>query len=310
MYGAGPAALKRAAARAEDTSDETAQTARDKAAQGPVRSKRPCTVSRLNGHDPALQAAPAGSPPLYVEAAGPLDVGEQIRRLEVLARLRTGGILTDDELTSLKRRVLSPRADTQQPAPIVPSPSDVPETATGRAASSGGATAPTPSSQAKAATGASSPAGASKAKAKQGSGPILVRHAPKATYVTHLEVVGTIPVTWRAGGGKRPLYAAWKRELDAAAVKAAARARRAGSELFSVRMEMRLWEPDPQRTDLDNYVKPIQDALAERGVFGPMPDKKGPRKGDERVDHLDVRRRRVSSEAEAGVRAEVWALKG
>jgi hypothetical protein len=31
-------------------------------------------------------------------------------------------------------------------------------------------------------------------------------------------------------------------------------------------------------------------------------------KGDEHIDHLDVRRRRVSSEAEAGVLAEVWAL--
>ncbi len=31
-------------------------------------------------------------------------------------------------------------------------------------------------------------------------------------------------------------------------------------------------------------------------------------KGDERVDHLDVRRRRVSSEAKVGVLAEVWAL--
>jgi hypothetical protein len=56
------------------------------------------------------------------------------------------------------------------------------------------------------------------------------------------------------------------------------------------------------------YVKPIQDALAERGIFGPVAHKKSPMKGDERVDHLDVRRRRVSSEAEAGVLAEVWAL--
>jgi hypothetical protein len=32
-------------------------------------------------------------------------------------------------------------------------------------------------------------------------------------------------------------------------------------------------------------------------------------KGDEHVDHLDLRRRRVESEEEAGVLAEVWALK-
>jgi hypothetical protein len=31
-------------------------------------------------------------------------------------------------------------------------------------------------------------------------------------------------------------------------------------------------------------------------------------KGDERVDHVDLRRQRVSSEAKAGVLAEVWAL--
>ncbi len=96
--------------------------------------------------------------------------------------------------------------------------------------------------------------------------------------------------------------------LHAAAAKAAAEARPTSSELFSLRIELRLYAPGGQGSDLDNYVKPIQDALAERGVFGPVPHKKGPMKGDERVDHLDVRRRRVSSEAEAGVLAEVWAL--
>jgi hypothetical protein len=31
-------------------------------------------------------------------------------------------------------------------------------------------------------------------------------------------------------------------------------------------------------------------------------------KGDERVEHLDLRRRRVASPDEAGVLAEIWAL--
>lgn len=263
-------------------------------------------MSKHNGHDPVAPADP------HLEATGPLDVGEQIRRLEALARLRAAGVLTDGELTDLKRRVLSlesqGRSDTRQPALIPAPPGDGPAAAGSRAPANSGAPAPTPSTRGNAATGGSSP-GAGASKAKGGPEPILVRHPPRATYVTHLEVVGTIPVTWRAGGGKRPKYVEWKDKLDGAARKAAARARPAGSELFAVRIELRLWEPDPQRTDLDNYVKPIQDALAERGVFGPVTNKKGPRKGDERVDHLDVRRLRVSSEAEVGVRAEVWALK-
>ena len=66
--------------------------------------------------------------------------------------------------------------------------------------------------------------------------------------------------------------------------------------------------PAARGSDLDNYVKPIQDALAEQGVFGPSAHEGSTMKGGERVDHLDIRRRRVSSEAEAGVLAEVWAL--
>ena len=121
-------------------------------------------------------------------------------------------------------------------------------------------------------------------------------------------MVGTKPVTWRVGANKRPLYVSWKARLDAAAAKAAVGARPKNSELFSLRIELRLYAPGGQGSDLDNYVKPIQDALAEQGVFGRVAHEKSPMKGDERIDHLDVRRRRVSSEAEAGVLAEVWAL--
>lgn len=100
----------------------------------------------------------------------------------------------------------------------------------------------------------------------------------------------------------------WRNALDVAAVKAAATARPTSSEQFSLRIELRLYAPAGPGSDLDNFVKPIQDALAERGVFGPIAHGGSPMKGDERVDQLDLRRRRVSSDAEAGVLAEVWAL--
>ena len=138
---------------------------------------------------------------------------------------------------------------------------------------------------------------------------MLDRGEPKGSYVTALEVVGTKPITWRLGGNrKRPLYVSWTNALDVAAAKAAAGARPTSCELFSLRIEPRLYAPGDQGSDVDNYVKPIQDALAERGVFGPVAPGGSTMKGDERVDHLDVRRQRVSSEAEAGVLAEVWAL--
>jgi len=137
---------------------------------------------------------------------------------------------------------------------------------------------------------------------------VLDRGEPKGHYLTALKVVGTIPVTCRAGPNKRPAYGKWKQALNAAAGKAAAGAPPAGSERFSLRIELRLYAPSGQGSDLDNYVKPIQDALAAQGVFGSAEHKKSPMKGDERVDHLEVRRRRVRSEAEAGVLAEVWAL--
>ncbi len=96
--------------------------------------------------------------------------------------------------------------------------------------------------------------------------------------------------------------------VSAAAAKAAAGARPTTSALFSLRIELRLYAPSGQGSDLDNYVNPIQDALAERGVFGPAAYEKSTMKGDEHIDHLDLLRRRVSCEAEAGVLAEVWAL--
>lgn len=79
-------------------------------------------------------------------------------------------------------------------------------------------------------------------------------------------------------------------------------------DLFSVRMELRLYDPGGAGSDLDNYVKPIQDAMARHGIFGPTTHKGSTMQGDEHVDHLEVRRKRVSSVEDAGVLVEVWSL--
>jgi Holliday junction resolvase RusA-like endonuclease len=130
---------------------------------------------------------------------------------------------------------------------------------------------------------------------------------PRGTYVTTMEVVGTPPLTFSSGAGKRQSYREWLVALDRAAQSAAARARPTTARLFSLRCELRLHAPT-NGSDLDNYVKPIQDALAKHGVFGETEFVGSSMKGDEHVDHLDLRRKRVGSEKEAGVLAEVWAL--
>jgi Holliday junction resolvase RusA-like endonuclease len=138
--------------------------------------------------------------------------------------------------------------------------------------------------------------------------PLLDRSEPPGDYVTTLEVVGTVPVTHNVGGNKRLSHREWVEALDAAAAEAASRARPAATALFSLRIELRLYSAWDQGSDLDNYVKPIQDALAEHGIFGPVRHPGSSMRGDERVDHLDLRRKRVGSKEAAGVLVEVWAL--
>jgi hypothetical protein len=137
--------------------------------------------------------------------------------------------------------------------------------------------------------------------------PTLDRGEPSGTYVTTMEVVGTPPITYSCGANKRPAYRAWLAVLDGAAGEAAARARPTTSRLFSLRCELRLYTPC-QGSDLDNYVKPIQDALANHCIFGETEYVGSSMKGDERIDHLELRRKRVESPDEAGLLAEVWAL--
>ena len=67
-------------------------------------------TSRVDGHDPFCGSRAAPAPPRNTTAGG-LDVGEQIRRLQALAELRAAGIVTDGELTDLKRRVLASGPD-------------------------------------------------------------------------------------------------------------------------------------------------------------------------------------------------------
>ena len=126
--------------------------------------------------------------------------------------------------------------------------------------------------------------------------------------VTTMEVVGVSPVTRNGAGLRRSGYRAWLEVLRAAAGEAAGRRVREDVDLFSVRMELRLHDPMDQGSDLDNYVKPIQDAMAEQGVFGPTAHVGSSMKGDERVDHLEVCRKRVVGQDEAGVHVEVWSL--
>lgn len=123
-----------------------------------------------------------------------------------------------------------------------------------------------------------------------------------------MEVNGVAPLTANAAGNKRPSYRAWMAALDAAA--AVCDEADPGADLFSLRMELRLYSPWGQGSDLDNYVKPIQDALAEHGVFGPVSHEGSSMKGDERIDHLEVTRRIVDSEEAAGLSVEVRRLDG
>jgi len=270
-------------------------------------------TSNVDGSGPSASLGPlAASAPPHATATDARDVGEQICRLQALSELRVAGILTDAELTDLKRRVLWSGSDAPPEARhMMPAPHAGGRGSAAVYAGNGRVRPEQKQRTAIAATGVSS-GGARATKARNeisgASGPALDRREPKGSYVTTLKVVGVTPIVRRLGGDKRPLYMRWKNALDAAAAEAAAKARSTGGELFSLRIELRLYAGNKQGSDLDNYVKHIQDSLAERGVFGPVAHEGSPMKGDERVDHLDVRRRRVSSEAEVGVLAEVWVL--
>ena len=209
-------------------------------------------TSRVNGHDPASAGSLVASAPAHPTANDALEVAEQIRQLQALAELRAAGILTEGELTDLKRRALLSGSDAPQEArhagmmqaPHIGGPGSAEAAVAGNGHE---APADTPRTATAAATGVS-PVGVGATKAKNKvkgiSGPVLNRGVPKGRYVTALEVVGTKPITWRAGSTKkRPLYLSWKKALHAAAAKAAAGKRPTSSELFSLRIELRRSRP-------------------------------------------------------------------
>lgn len=138
--------------------------------------------------------------------------------------------------------------------------------------------------------------------------PILYKKARLGERITTMEVVGTVPLTRNMAGLKRASYLAWLAALDAAAATAARERLRNDVEFFSVRMELRLFALRDHHADLDNYVKPILDSMANRGVFGPTLHHGSSMTGDERVDHLELTRRRVEAQEDAGVLIEVWSL--
>jgi hypothetical protein len=99
---------------------------------------------------------------------------------------------------------------------------------------------------------------------------------------------------------------AWK-EAVAAAVNANVRSPWP-HERFSVRIEFRTHPPTGvgEVWDLDNLIKPKLDAMA--GVFGARAWRGVPQPADDRVDHIDARKRVAQPEELLGAVIEVWAM--
>jgi Holliday junction resolvase RusA-like endonuclease len=75
---------------------------------------------------------------------------------------------------------------------------------------------------------------------------------------------------------------------------------------FSVRIEFRTVAPQNpnERWDIDNLVKPTLDAM--EGVFGLREWGGAPQAADDRVDHLEARKRQVAANETPGASIEVW----
>jgi len=136
----------------------------------------------------------------------------------------------------------------------------------------------------------------------------LYKKARLGERITTMDVVGIVPVVRNVSGLQRPSYRAWLGALDTAAAAAAQGRSRDDVDFFSVRIELRLFARKDHHADLDNYVKPILDSMAKHGVFGPTLHQGSSMTGDERVDHLELTRRRVAAQEDAGVLIEVWSL--
>lgn len=67
-----------------------------------------------------------------------------------------------------------------------------------------------------------------------------------------------------------------------------------------------LWKE--QEWDLDNLLKAFFDALTDVAFFGSPVHARSSLKGDERVDHFEVGKRRGREGEELGARMEVWLI--
>ena len=124
-----------------------------------------------------------------------------------------------------------------------------------------------------------------------------------------MRVAGIAPIVRNGAGLKRPSYLAWLVALDEAAAEAASSRKRDDVEFFSVRIQLCLFAKKDHHADLDNFVKPILDAMAKQGVFGPTLHLGTSMTGDERIDHLELTRERVDALENAGVFVEVRSLR-
>lgn len=127
-------------------------------------------------------------------------------------------------------------------------------------------------------------------------------------HLATLRVDGVVPITRNEYGKARASYQRWIAALKDAASQARDEMKAEPEGPFSLRVEMRLYTQWDQGSDLDNYIKDIQDALGHAGVFGPSVHARSTMKGDEHIDHLEMRRKSVSTPEDAGVLAEVWSL--
>jgi Holliday junction resolvase RusA-like endonuclease len=121
-----------------------------------------------------------------------------------------------------------------------------------------------------------------------------------------LRVLGINPVASKKASTRK----AWIAELKKSAFLARNEMDPKSHGPFMLRVEVRL---SPQSgnlgSDLDNYIKAVQDALADAHVFGWTSHHPGVMRGDELIDRLEMYRKRVATTEEAGVVAEVWSLR-
>lgn len=98
--------------------------------------------------------------------------------------------------------------------------------------------------------------------------------------------------------------AAWKDAVREAIAKAAIAP--PTDARFSVRIEFRTAAPQnpSERWDIDNLIKPTLDAM--EGVFGLREWRGAPQAADDRVDHLDARKRQIANDEQPGASIEVW----